>query len=90
MTQLPLQLLAGDTPASTGVEFMHCKRLMMRTMIGIPSLRKFHRRMSRFPAHCCIKEYETILFRNKETPSCVGSNHPGRPGNIPSRYLRKP
>ena len=38
--------------------------------------------MSRFPDRCCVKEYETILFRKKETPACAGGNHPGRPGNI--------
>jgi hypothetical protein len=54
--------------------------------------------MSRFPARCCINEYETILSRKKETPrgrasirknkdsagspAFAGGNHPGRPGNI--------
>src|SRR5437870_780630 len=43
---------------------------------------KFRRRMSRFPARCCIMKYENILFRKKETPACAGGNHPGRPSNM--------
>ena len=35
LTQPPLQLLAGDTPASTAVEFMHHKWLMMRSRIHL-------------------------------------------------------
>src|SRR4051794_9491287 len=38
--------------------------------------------MSRFRARCCIKGYENILFRQKETPAYAGGNHPGRPSNI--------
>ena len=49
-----------------------------------PKCRKFRRRMSRFPAPYCVMGYETILFRNKETPVYVGGNHPDRPGNIHS------
>ena len=36
--------------------------------------------MSRFRPRCCIMKYETILFREKETPGYSGENHPGRPG----------
>ncbi len=39
----------------------------------IPSA-PFASRLSRFPARCCVKEYETILFRKKETPACAGGN----------------
>ena len=48
----------------------------------LPSCAKFRRRMSRFPARCCVKGYENILFRKKETPARAGGNHPDRPGNI--------
>jgi hypothetical protein len=40
--------------------------------------------MSRFPARYCVMEYETILFRKKETSACAGGNHPDRSGNIHS------
>ena len=43
---------------------------------------KFCGRMSRFRARCCIKEYETILFRKKETPGCTGDDHARSSGNI--------
>jgi len=45
-----------------------------------PTARNFAEEMSRFPARRCIKEYKTILFRKKKTPS--GGNYPGRPGNF--------
>ena len=45
--------------------------------------------MSRFPARCCVMEYEIILFHQKETPASAGGNHPDRPGNI-HNGLRKP
>jgi hypothetical protein len=51
-----------------------------RTLRPLSNCTKFRRRMSRFPAHRCIKEYKTILFRKKKTPA--GGNHPGRPGNF--------
>ena len=51
-------------------------------LTSVTQLREICRRMSRFRARCCIKEYETILFRKKETPARAGGNHPGRPGNI--------
>jgi hypothetical protein len=48
---------------------------------SLPECTKFRRRMSRFRIRRCIIEYETILFRKKETPACAGGNPPGRPGN---------
>jgi len=51
-----------------------------RTLRPLSNCTKFRRRMSRFPARRCIKEYKTILFRKKKTPA--GGNHPGRPGNF--------
>ena len=38
--------------------------------------------MSRFPDRYCVKGYENILFRKKETTACAGGNHSARPSHI--------
>jgi hypothetical protein len=46
----------------------------------VTEMREICRRMSRFRARRCIKQYKIILFRRKKTPA--GGKHPGRPGNF--------
>lgn len=68
----PLQVSPATDKASKKFSQMPtCKRGLDR-----------RRRMSRFRPRCCIMKYETIPFREKETPGYSGGNHPGRPGNF--------
>src|SRR5438094_10088372 len=48
----------------------------------VTQVREICRRMSRFRARRCINEYETILFRKKETPACTGADHARSAGTI--------
>src|SRR4029077_15674881 len=47
-----------------------------------PRARNFAKKNEPFSGPLWLHKYETILFRNKETPACAGGNHPDRPGSI--------
>src|SRR5262245_17309277 len=53
-----------------------------RALRPLPKWRKFSPKSEPFSGPLSLYKYETILFRNKETPACVSGNHPDRPGNI--------
>jgi hypothetical protein len=46
------------------------------TTVVVSSAKKFCRGMSRFPARCCVMEYEIILFSQNETAASAGGNLP--------------
>src|SRR4030095_15956603 len=58
------------------------KPLNKTRLTTVTKCAKISERMSRFPARCCVKEYETILFHKTKSPACSGGNHPVRPRNI--------
>lgn len=63
------------------------RRYLLITLALLKSLvisAKFRQRVSRFPARCCVKGYETILFSKKKTPIHAGGNHTDRPGDMHS------
>src|SRR4051794_3781847 len=79
-----VQILSPRFNLATARHVRRSHRLLLLADLthSTSSVRNLCRRMSRFPARCCVMEYETILFSKKKTTVRASGNHPDRPGNI--------